>query len=98
MRIRCQRILIHFLLIIPHKLLVIARCCPLPYLLPDLLSPIAIAVTTQLMVYIFIGVDNLHKEEKGDIILVVVPTDERGEMMLVVVPTLILTSSSELSL
>ena len=30
--------------------------------------------------------------------LVMVPTEERGDMMLVVVPTLVLTSSAELSL
>ena len=31
----CQRILIHFLLLISHKLPAIAKCPPLPYLIPD---------------------------------------------------------------
>ena len=36
MRTECQRILIHFLLLISHKLLAISKLCLLPYSLPDL--------------------------------------------------------------
>ena len=50
MRTECQRIPIHFLLLITHKLLGIAKRCSLPNSLPDIRSPIAVA--TQLMVYI----------------------------------------------
>ena len=52
MRTECQRIIINFLLLISHKLLVIAKRCPLTYSLPYFRSPISIAIATQLMVYI----------------------------------------------
>ena len=39
-------------LLISHKLLVIAKRSPLPCSLPDLSSPIAITIATQLVVYI----------------------------------------------
>ena len=48
----CQRILVSFLLIISHKLLAIAKRCPLPSSLPDLRSPINIAIYTHWVVYI----------------------------------------------
>ena len=46
------------------------------------------------MVYSFRGGDDPHKEDRGDMMLVVMPTEESGDMMLVVVPTTVLTSSA----
>ena len=40
----CQRILIHFLLFIYHKSSEIAKCRPLTYYLPNIFSPITIAI------------------------------------------------------
>ena len=47
----CQITLVHFLLLISHKLLFIDKCCPLLHFLSDLQSLVAIAIAYQLMVY-----------------------------------------------
>ena len=47
----CQIIIIHFLLLIYHKLPAISKCWPLPYSLPNIISLIVITIATQLMVY-----------------------------------------------
>ena len=46
--LKCQRIIIHFLLLISHKLPEIAKRPPFTYYLPDLLYPINIDIATQL--------------------------------------------------
>ena len=51
-RTECQIIIIYFLLIASHQFREIDKCQPLPYSLLGILSPIAIDIDTQLMVYI----------------------------------------------
>ena len=61
-----------FILLIFHKLLVITNHSPLLYPLPNLLSLFSIA--NQLIIHIKRSSDDIHKEDRGDMILVVVPT------------------------
>ena len=82
-------ILIHFLLIIYHKSLDIAKRCPLPYFLP-IFSPKSLSLWLISGLSTVIGGDDLHKEERGDMMLVVVPIEDRGDIMIVVFRTLVL--------
>ena len=71
MRTDCQRILIHLLLLISHKSPAIAKRCSLPYLLP-VFDPLFLSLISWSKV---IGGDYLRKEDRGDMILVVVHTE-----------------------
>ena len=79
MRIEGQRIPFNFLLIISHKYPAIAKRCTLLYLLPIFAPPSLLLLITSW--YTVIGGDDLHTEEKGDTMMVVVQTEERGDTM-----------------
>ena len=102
MQTGCQRILFHFLLIIPHNSSSITKCFPISYSLQIFAPPSLFLLI--LSWYTVIGGNNLHKEKRDDIMMLVVHTEERGGMMsgdrgdmtmIVVLPTQLLTSRNE---
>ena len=72
----------------------IANGFPLLYSL-QIFAPWSLSLFLISLWYTVRGGDDLHKEEKGNIMLLVVLTEKGGDIMMVVVPTLVLTSSAE---
>ena len=83
MRTECQIIIFHFLLLVSHKLPSIDKCCLLPYLLP-IFAPRSLFLSLLIWSTIIVS-DDLNKEDRGEMMQVVVNTENRGDMIQVVV-------------
>ena len=79
MQIECQIILFRLLLLIYHKYPAIAKRGPLLYLLLVFNHPSLLLLL--LIWYTVIGGEELHKEERGEMIMVVVHVEDRGYTM-----------------
>ena len=79
MQMECQRIIFHFLLPIFHKFLAIYKRCPLPYF--PLIFAHRLVSLSLLSWSTVIGGYDLHNDDRGNMMLVLVHTEERGYMM-----------------